>query len=329
MSNNKMSMLKSPWISVSMGILISLAGLIWAFYDFSFDQFLTALKGVNYYFILAACGLMIFSVFVRAVRWNYLISVEKKVKRRRLFEAEFIGYFGNFVLPLRLGELLRTYVVSKGEHLSATFVFGSVVLERLLDTVSMGVLTILMVFQFNLPKEIEGYIHTGLIVILSLGVILSYLFIRINGLHSQSKFSLVVKKFTASFTLLTNTVRYKAFALSLVLWLIYWGATHLIQMSMHLGMSPINSLTVLLLTSFVGSIPSAPGMIGTYHAAAKYTLVKVIGGYSASQAINFAVLLHGYGYILFILIGGYYFLQSQFRSEAFKRVVRLEGIDEN
>lgn len=324
-----MSFLKSPWFSLSAGILISTAGLIWAFYDFSFESFFLALKGINYYYIVAASGLMIFSVYVRAVRWNYLISVEKQVKCQRLFEAEFIGYFGNFVLPLRLGELLRTYVVSKGEHLSATFVFGSVVLERLLDTVSMGVLTILMIFQFDLPAEIAGYIHTGAIVILLLGTVLSYFFIRINGLQSQSKFSLVIKNFTASFMLLKNTIRYKAFGLSLVLWLIYWSATHLIQMSMHLGMSPIHSLTVLLLTSFVGSIPSAPGMIGTYHAAAKYTLVNVIGGYSANQAINFAVLLHGYGYILFILIGGYYFLRSQFRSEAFRRVIRPKGVDEN
>ncbi len=323
------SKLKSAWVSVLTGILISIAGLIWAFHDFRFDNFLQALKGTNYYYIIAASLLMIFSVFVRAIRWSYLISVEKKVQYNHLVKAEFIGYFGNFILPLRLGEILRTYIVSREEKLSGTFVFGSIVLERLLDTASMGILTIFMIFQFDLPEEIKGYVHKGVWVVLFSGVSLILILIRLNKIKAANRLSVAIKIFTKSFALLRSSLRYKAIALSIGLWLIYWAATHFIQAAMHLGMSPIGSLIVLILTSFAGSIPSAPGMIGTYHAAAKYTLMSVIGGYTASQAINFAVLLHAYGYILFTLIGGYYFIQSQFRAAALKNVLQYKVMNEN
>ena len=69
------------------------------------------------------------------------------------------------------------------------------------------------------------------------------------------------------------------------------------------------------------SIPSAPGMIGTFHAAVKYTMVDLIA-FTANEGNSFAILLHAYGYILFTLLGAYYFMKSQFNNYALEAVLK-------
>ena len=85
------------------GLLISILGIYWAFHDFAFDEFLETIKSVKYEYVLLACVLLISSVWLRAIRWKYLFKSEDGVETYSLFRYELIGYFGNNVLPLRLG----------------------------------------------------------------------------------------------------------------------------------------------------------------------------------------------------------------------------------
>ena len=84
------------------------------------------------------------------------------------------------------------------------------------------------------------------------------------------------------------------------------------------------SLTVLVISSLALSIPSAPGMIGTFHAAVKYTMVDLFA-FTPNEGNSFAILMHAYGYILFTLLGAYYFLKSQFHENAIKNVLNTDS----
>ena len=82
---------------------------------------------------------------------------------------------------------------------------------------------------------------------------------------------------------------------------------YLIQKAFQFNLSWPQVLTVLVLSSLVLSIPSAPGMIGTFHAAVKYIMVDLFA-FSANDANSFAILLHAYGYITLTVIGLYYLI---------------------
>ena len=80
-------------------------------------------------------------------------------------------------------------------------------------------------------------------------------------------------------------------------------------------------LAILVISSFAISIPSAPGMIGTFHIAVQYTIVEIFG-YSAKDGNSFAIVMHAYGFILFTIIGAYFFIKSQFKKEVLANIIK-------
>ena len=108
---------------------------------------------------------------------------------------------------------------------------------------------------------------------------------------------------------------------SLFIWCMYWADVHLVQMAFNLEMELSQSLLLLVISSLVASIPSAPGMIGTFHAGVKYVMVGLFG-FSAQISNSYAIVLHAYGYILYVIVGAIYFMKSQFHENAFNRVLR-------
>ena len=87
--------------------------------------------------VLIATLFLWFSVWLRGMRWRYLFKLESCPSVVSLYRSEMIGYFGNNIFPLRFGEIMRAYIISKEWNLSKGYVFGTVVLERILDTICL------------------------------------------------------------------------------------------------------------------------------------------------------------------------------------------------
>ena len=127
------------------GIFISVGGIYWAFKDFQFVEFSNSIQRINYLFLLLATLFLWGSVWFRAIRWRYLYRKEVLPTTASLYRAELMGYFGNNVLPLRLGELMRAYLIGREWHLPKSYVFGTIVLERILDAISLAFLSFLLI----------------------------------------------------------------------------------------------------------------------------------------------------------------------------------------
>ena len=116
-----------------LGLFISVLGLYFAFLDFSFSEFYKVINQVNPIYLLIAIFFLWISIWLRAIRWKYLFNSEFQPSIFALYKVQFIGYFGNNVLPLRLGELIRAYIVGKKYNMTKSYVFGTIIVERLLD----------------------------------------------------------------------------------------------------------------------------------------------------------------------------------------------------
>ena len=281
----------------------------------------------SYGYIILAGTILIFSVWLRGIRWSYLLIHEKKISVYSLYKTEMIGYFGNNILPFRLGELLRSYIVNREEKISGSMVFGTIVMERLLDTLGLMFFAVLLVLIYPLPEEIRFFIQIGLFILVVLGIVFLLVLYRMRNIKSNQFIIRHLQNFISGFSILNGQLKWKAILISLVLWMTYWMATHLIQMALHLKMDLSESLLVLVISSLALSIPAAPGQIGTFHAAVKYTLITIIGNgkYTPEIGINFALILHVYGYITYTILGAYYFFRSQFYSGAILSVMDNEN----
>ena len=85
----------------------------------------------------------------RGARWRALLAPIAPLPYRRVLGYTYIGYLANNVLPARLGELYRSHALGEGEGVSRTTVLGTVVVERVVDTVMVVAIAALAVLVLS------------------------------------------------------------------------------------------------------------------------------------------------------------------------------------
>ena len=151
-------------IKYVLGGLISVFGLYYAFRQVNFLELWINIKNVNIILIFLAVFILVLSNVIRAWRWQILVKPIKDVSFEPAFSSIMIGYFGNSVLPFRMGEFLRAYVVADKTSLTASTAFGTIVIERILDFIGLSAVIILIMTVYPL-KSIGGSIIIGVIVL--------------------------------------------------------------------------------------------------------------------------------------------------------------------
>ena len=306
-----------------LGIIISVGGLYWAFKDFQFQEFKNSLNQVKYFYVFVAMFFLWMSVWFRAFRWKYLFKLDSKPSTNSLYKAEMMGYFGNNVLPVRLGELLRSYLIGNEWKLSTSYVFGTVVLERLLDTLSLAAFAFLLILIYPLEESLRYSIlcYSGIFIV----VIMTILMIlhKAKSIETNNKILSSLKQMMDGLLSINKGSILSVMALSMIIWSIYFLDVYLIQYAFKFNLFFDEILMILVLSSLALSIPSAPGMIGTYHAAVIYAVVTILGK-NQIEGEAFAIIMHAYGYILFTVLGAYYFMKNQFHKHAVRTVMDID-----
>ena len=101
-------------------------------------------------------------VWLRALRWGHLTDSIQTIPRALLFRATAIGFMGNNLFPLRLGELLRVWALSRDSGAAPAAVLGSVVLERVIDTLCVLGMAVGVILVWGGPSEAWGRTVVGL-----------------------------------------------------------------------------------------------------------------------------------------------------------------------
>ena len=284
-------------------LIISSTALFFSFKDFDFNNFLAIIDNARLFYIFLPCLLLIFSVWVRAIRWKFLIPKNEKITVKDLFELEMVGFFGNNIFPMRFGEIHRIFLLSKIFGLSKTSSAGSVFFERILDIFGLLVLSQCLFF-YPINYELKKYILLSVFILL----ISLFLFLVFKNKIRKTN-NIIIKDFFQSLNNLQSKNIKKILLLSIFIWMIFLLNIHLIQFSLDIGLSIFDSLFILLLSTFAIAIPAAPGMIGTFHFAVSYSMKFL--GFEIDISNAFAILLHAYGFLTFIFIGLFYFLKFQ------------------
>ena len=143
------SMRMRPFVQKYLGLFIALALMIFFLRNVDFAGVVEAIAGARQGMILFALLLLTLGYVIRAVRWRYLLSPLGQVGLRIALHSTMIGFAVNAILPGRVGELLRPYLLARQEGLSTSAVVATVLVERVLDLVAILVIFGISVVVFD------------------------------------------------------------------------------------------------------------------------------------------------------------------------------------
>jgi hypothetical protein len=309
--------------------MISAVFLWLACRDIDFRELYGSFFRVQYGFAVAAVAVNLFSCWLRAMRWQYLMRPVRPVRTVRLYSALMIGFMVNNILPFRLGELMRGYAVKRSEGISFTASMGTIIIERIIDVLSLLVIFAALTFVFPFPAWIKsGGVVVTMITVACVGLI--YLLLTNSGLalrilkRMTSVFSLrlaartqqLASSFLKGITLFHSFRSYAVMTgLTILIWMTYvlsiYVMFHAVAFPSLHGLDLLDATVVMVFTSFAIMIPAAPGYVGTFHEIAKQSLVmfRVDG----ESALGFAILMHAYNYVAITAIGFAYFFRTNLR----------------
>ncbi|MEW6262151.1 MAG: lysylphosphatidylglycerol synthase transmembrane domain-containing protein [Thermodesulfobacteriota bacterium] len=324
---------KKAWL----GLLISIVFLYLAFRHSDWRQIWNAASRANFLYFLAALPVMALAFWLKAVRWRYLLLPSGRPGLHSLFGGVMIGYMALNLLPLRLGEFIRAYVLGRREKISASAVFATVVVERIFDGFTLLAMLLLPLFFLPLPLGPETMAWVRTFAYLGLAIYaLAALFVVLVKVKTDLIILLIEKtlgwfppakdlarRLTLSFASgLASVSDWRLFLIitlySILIWLaytaVYWLTMYAFRMP---GESSIGGQLGYLGSIFVNvtialgiMIPSSPGFVGVFELACIMSLTAL--GVNRSLAESYALTVHAYQFIPITLTGIIYLYAQNF-----------------
>jgi uncharacterized protein (TIRG00374 family) len=306
-----------------------------AFRGIDLNELLFQLRNSNY--IWAITGMLIGTVFgsyLRALRWRYLLNpMKRNIGISNLFSAVMIGYMMNALIP-RSGEVSRPVLLAKKENISKGFAFGTIVVERIFDMLSMFIFFGICLFYFRqkLSEAFGEYNFEGISLYFSVAILLFVVLIIIM-LFNLEKTELIVEKITkkilperfqekihksfisliSGFLFIKNPKSYfPIFSLSLLIWLSYATSSYLTFFAFNIHLNFFDANLILTLMSFAMTLPLPGNSAGTFHFFTKTALVSIYG-INAEVALGYATVSHLLGLVGLLIIGFYFSMKENYK----------------
>jgi uncharacterized protein (TIRG00374 family) len=257
-----------------------------------------------------------------------------------------IGYMANNILPARLGEFVRAYVLGEKEGIAISAVFASLVIDRLFDGFTVLLILLFTFFTVKLPPGMEsvqhGLVVGGYITLTIYFVVIAFLFIlKKRTLQTINLIGRLLKPFPARVSgkvipLLGSFIEgvrissrpAELFALllsSLVIWAFAIWPVDLMLRSFGIILPITASMFIMVFLVFAVMVPASPGYVGTYHAACVYGLMAF--NIQKEKALSIALIIHGINFFPVIILGLYYLWHDNVSlAEMRKKTAREESL---
>lgn len=128
------------------GLVVTVAFLAFFLVRTDFGEILDAFSGADYTLALAGVPLYFAGYWFRAFRWRLLLKPVKDIETGRLYPVVIMGLMTNNIAPMRIGELVRAYLVGQREDVPKSAALGTIALDRLYDGLTLVAILGVMVF---------------------------------------------------------------------------------------------------------------------------------------------------------------------------------------
>lgn len=328
---------KNKVLTVSVTVLF-LIFLVYVFRDISATEFLNAFKMFSFKYMFWIVVLYYFTMYLRGIRWKALLSDNPKYSSWHLGIVFIVGSMLNCFLPARAGDIYRAYYLGENKNEKKMKIFGSVILERILDGISVFFILLFAVLAYckNNQVIINLVYFFGTIFIGSM--IVFYLIFKYNKINfvcekteqilskiRLTKLCGVVKGFNGyansfmeGFEVLNDVkLSIKAIVTSALIWGIECYVAYLIIASFNLSLPFSAALFVISLISFSGMLPSTSIFFGPYQAA--YLIALGIYGVNKSSILAVSLVHPIILIVLLTVVGLYYLYKFNFSPDDIKK----------
>lgn len=265
------------FIKLAFGYLFALFSLIWVFHDISFSELVKTMINFHFEWIVLAVCFDTLSYICQGIRWRLLLLSKGDISVLRATQAVYVGLLTNEILPLRIGELVRAYLVSRLLSRKFVSVIPSMAVERLFDTVWLALSIGLTAFFVRLPRNLlESEKILGAIVLIGTGLFLYLVFREEKALDAKNANVLppwkpiqIVKSFIDRFAIEMKEIGlsrlfYESFGVSFLILFFQIIAFWLVMEAFNLKLSFLLGAVVFLIVHLGTALPNAPGNVGTY-----------------------------------------------------------------
>lgn len=289
-------------------LVVSGAFLALVFWSIDFDEFIDAFAEANYLWLIPAVIVYFLAFTLRAWRWQSLLKHLGGVTLGRSYFVATIGYAANNVLPLRLGEFVRAYLLRRNPGLDMTAGLATIAVERILDGLTLllwlgiGLLFFPSVWTLSpllaLAAQVAAAAFIGAAVIVMLAVLFPDAALRAGRTVTRP----LPDRYAARLMTITESLLHGFAALrdarKIPFWFVIsnavWAGEALVYILVAVAMdvdAPIVVLCVAVAASNLATaVPSSSGGIGPFELLAKETLVRA--GVGAGLATAYAIVIH-------------------------------------
>ncbi len=306
-------------ILLSVGVLLAWLSIksVWAEKDKIIESFQTA----NYFWVFISIVIALLSHYLRAFRWNYLLKpLGHQVKPLNSMGAVLVGYFANYGIP-RMGEITRCTLVTKYDKVPFEIALGTVITERIVDTLLLLVIFVLTLFaQFSQLKDLTATYFLNplmlkldgitehplkLIVLISVFVftfLFFYIFRKKISNLLNSKFGTIIQGFGKGLSSIKDIEKkFQFIALSIAIWACYFYSLYVCFFAFT-GTSNLGHSECLVLMLFgTFGVVFSPGGLGAYPAI--ITSLLLFYGIEKIPAFAFPWMAWTSQFILIVVLG--------------------------
>jgi glycosyltransferase 2 family protein len=277
------------------------------------------------------------SLAIRSLRWKFLLAPLGETTFANAFRATAVGFAASAVLPARAGEVIRPYFLARQApveqqgRLTATGAFATIILERLLDIVTVLGLLASFVFVFGTDRaavnptgfallkwagvSAAAVATTALVVLFVLAgdpERLGRAMVRVEQILPSKLAGLVAglaEKFARGLGVIRHPARLlTALAWSLPLWLSIALGIWSMAMAFRLTIPFTGSFLMIALLTLGVAVPT-PGAVGGFHEAFRVGATSFYGA-PDEAAVGAAIVLHLFSTVPSLVLGLFFAAQE-------------------
>lgn len=319
-----------PQIKTLLILLVTLALVAWFLRQANFSDVWHEIRAADPWALVLALAMTVATYVLRAWRWQYLLRPIGVARFRNAFRTTVIGFAANGMLP-RAGEVLRPYLLARREGLSVPSAFATIILERLLDLLTVLLFFGLFVTVFDtgmgtvngpLWQTIKwgGMLAAG-------GALAALVMVAILARRPEqvrqtvervarvlpARFATPVAhaahRFVEGLAVTRDPLHLLvSFLLSIPVWLSIAATVWAVTLAFHMTI-PFTGTFLVLVFLTVGVAVPTPGSVGGFHEAFRLAATGFYG-MPNDRAVGAAIVLHALVFLPVIAVGAIFMLQD-------------------
>ncbi len=295
------------WLPQVAGYSLSAACLIYVLHGYPIrSELLPAIRELDWKWVVIAVVSDLVVYVCHGWRWNTLLNPVVRLRLWRTVQAIYIGLFANEVLPLRVGEVIRCYLLAHWNDLRISLGLASAAVERLIDGFWMLVAFLITArFAKKIPEDVTILVQVVGVALILGAVLLGWIVVHKQEVHavvSESRWAATLRHVIEGLHLMGNlrTLGWTA-AISLVYLLLQMFSVWALMKAYALDLSFWVACGVLTIIRFVTAVPNAPGNLGVLNFACMTALE--LFDMKPPEAKTFSFILFA-GWTIPLLVGG-------------------------